>query len=432
MRKPVKPSKPRADFPLFPNNNGKWCRKVWDRTAKKNVAYYFGSWADDPKGERALKDWLERKDGIHAGLDRLRVPTLAASMTLGELAKKYLTVRNNDLLAGHLSDEQFKDYTRDLLAFTGLVGVSAQVEALTPEHFAKYADHLRNKSSVSDPTARGLGPHAFKRTVANIKAMFNYAAGEGWIKSPAFGNAFKAPDTTPEGLALVKMRRGEKVEELIYEPDQIAAVLKIARRTFRAMLLLGLNGGMGPSDIGRLKWEDIDFGSGRLSTYRGKTGVRREFYLWKKTRKALLALTRKGELVFYTRNGKAYVRRERVMKDGRVSKVRVTNAITGPFGELLKRAKVAGLTFYNLRHTYRTHADNCVDTAAVDRTMGHALKGAARNYRRKPLELARLKRVAMTVHKRVFPKPKNVKATPQTVQPALRIVGGSGSDERAA
>lgn len=432
MPKPVnvKPAKPRPDFPLFPHDNGQWCKKV------RQVPYYFGSWTDDPDGEVALRDWIERRDGILAGLDALRVVTAPDGWTLGQLVRKYLEARNNDLLAGALSDEQFKDYTRDLLAFAGIVGVKAQVEALTPEHFAKYADHLRNQPSAADPTARGLGPHAFKRTTANIKAMFNYGAGEGWIKAVAFGNAFKAPDTTPEGLALVKIRRGEKVEELIYEPDQIERILKIARRTFKTMLLLGLNGGMGPSDIARLKWSDIDFTTGRLSTWRGKTGMRREFYLWKRTRKALLALKRKGELVFYTRNGKPYVRRERVMKDGRVSKVRVTNAITGPFGELLQRAGVNGLTFYNLRHTYRTHADNCVDTAAVDRTMGHALKGAARSYRRKPLELRRLKRVAKTVYVRMFPKPKRPKGTTATDQQqpvVLRISGARrGHDDRAA
>ena len=426
MQKPVKPSKPRPDFVLFAHQNGQWCKKV------KQVLYYFGSWSDDPTGEQAESEWHKRRAGIEAGLDRLRVEAVSGGWTLGALTRKYLEVRNSDLLTGHLSDEQFKDYTRDLLAFAGLVGVNAQVEALTPEHFAKYADHLRNEPSQADPTARGLGPHAFKRTTANIKAMFKYAAGEGWIKLPAFGNSFKAPDTTPEGLALVKRRRGEKVEELIYEPNQIADVLRIARRTFKAMLLLGLNGGMGPSDIARLEWADIDFGSGRLSTYRGKTGMRREFFLWKKTRRALLALPRKGELVFYTRNGKPYVRRERVMKDGRVSKIRVTNAITGPFKELLKRAGVSGLTFYNLRHTYRTHADNCVDTAAVDRTMGHALKGAARSYRRKPLELIRLKRVAKVVYKRVFPKPQDIKAKSKTRRPVLRLVGGDGQGGQAA
>lgn len=39
-----RPDKPHPDYPLFANQNGQWCKKV------KGKPYYFGKWADDPKG----------------------------------------------------------------------------------------------------------------------------------------------------------------------------------------------------------------------------------------------------------------------------------------------------------------------------------------------------------------------------------------------
>jgi hypothetical protein len=59
--RPEKPSKPHAEFPLFPSDCGRWRKKV------KGVVYYFGRWADDRKGDRAIKLWNESKDEILAG-----------------------------------------------------------------------------------------------------------------------------------------------------------------------------------------------------------------------------------------------------------------------------------------------------------------------------------------------------------------------------
>jgi hypothetical protein len=56
--KPRKPNKPRPDWPLFPHNNGLWCKEV------KGKLHYFGVWADP---DAALNKRPEQKDDLLAG-----------------------------------------------------------------------------------------------------------------------------------------------------------------------------------------------------------------------------------------------------------------------------------------------------------------------------------------------------------------------------
>jgi hypothetical protein len=53
-----RPRKPRADFPLFPHENGQWAKKV------KDQFHYFGSWSD-PDG--AVERYGRQRDDLYAG-----------------------------------------------------------------------------------------------------------------------------------------------------------------------------------------------------------------------------------------------------------------------------------------------------------------------------------------------------------------------------
>lgn len=449
--RPTPPPKPYPDFPLFAHSGGQWRKDV--RVNRGNpLPFYFGSWKDDPRGERAMQDWLDRKDAIRAGLDKANVRVTESGLTLLEVIRKFLEAKQAQLLAGRLADETFNDYRYELQKLADFMGVTAQVAAIGPDHFAKYAAHLASKSG------RELGPHRQAAAIRYVRAFFNYAARQGWIKDDRgqpkavqFGAGFSPPSTDPDAIAAQKIHLNEEPDDdPIFEPDQIKWLLERATPLFRAAILLSLNCGMGPSDLGKLRWKNIDMESNRLSMRRGKTGTRREAYLWKRTRRALervrslkhckAAIERDGDeaFIFLTRRGLPVVRRERIMDGDKVKKTKVSNAVSITFGRWVTEAKEAGivpsrhkLTYYNLRHTYYTHAENHQDLNAVNRTMGHALAGMGRRYKRKPLPLSRLKAVAKRVHRAMFPRPKSPTTKPESSQRPIPAAGDAAAAEAA-
>ena len=49
----VLPHVPFPEFPLRPHRNRQWFKSIWNPCTKKPEQFYFGSWSDDPKAERA-------------------------------------------------------------------------------------------------------------------------------------------------------------------------------------------------------------------------------------------------------------------------------------------------------------------------------------------------------------------------------------------
>ncbi len=93
-----------------------------------------------------------------------------------------------------------------------------------------------------------------------------------------------------------------------FSSEQIKKLLSMSDLKMRAMIWLGLNCGFGCTDCALLKWKDLDFENGRVELARNKTGVSRNLPLWPETMKALKAVPRSGQLVFYTAEGHPWVR----------------------------------------------------------------------------------------------------------------------------
>jgi len=405
------PVKPSPTFPLYPGANGQWAKKV------KGRRYYFGSWKTDPFGTAALKDWLARKDAIAAGLDNLRVSDTRQGRTLSDLFNAYMAQRKTDLDAGELAPPTYKDYIYELQGFVSLVGATAQVSDLKPEHFAAYHDTLIND--------RKLGRHRRRTVLAYIKAMLNWGAGQGWYPAPTYGNGFTAPDTSPDAMRQAKARAGEKdFSKLIVTGAQVATLLARASVNYRAIILMGINCGLGPADLGRLTWGHVNMDTGELDMPRGKTGTERRGYLWKRTRKALLASRNlkhtkadwaangNAALVFRTRKNRPLyqeVKGETTFK--------IDQTVSGSFSKLAKGME--GVTFYRLRHTFKTLGKKARDPDALNLMMGHRERTTGETYDHEHVDLARLRRVALAVKRGLWPK-----ASVGSSPPPARGAGG--------
>jgi integrase len=395
--------RPTPGFPLFVHPNGQWAKKV------KGKPYYFGTWKDDRKGRAALQEWLARKDAIEAGRDRLPAAPVTDGMTLGALMRLFLEHKTKAWKsAKEISGATLHDYLNDLRDFVDVMGVGVVVATLGPSDFTHYADKLIERNLSRTTRARIIG---------YVKAMLNYGADNGMYPRPNFGTAFKKPDTSPEAIRQEKARAGKAdYSRRIVTGEEITLLTDNAAPSLKAIILLSINCGMGPADVGRLRWRDIDMDTGTLNLPRGKTGVDRRSYVWKVTRKALrrvaklkynkAAIEKQGReaLVFIGRNNLPLYREEEIIKAGRLVGIRCSTAISSMFGKLAKELKLEGVTIYRLRHTFKTLGKKARDRDALSLAMGHKEPGIGRIYDHEEIGLKRLRRLAIIVKRQLWPK----------------------------
>lgn len=411
--------------------NGQWYKK------HKGKPYYFGAIKDDPTGDAAIAELAERWPGILAGTDHLRrLASSSGGMNVGELFGRYIAQRRIDLKAGTLSGQTFGYYCTELEWFVEWIKAGTPVASLKPEHFAGYVQHLIE--------GRKCGSHARKRVIATIKTMFRWGAGNGHCPLPNFGTVFKAPSTTKQALRREKARAGA-VDHLdrIVTGDEIDKLLAIMQPNMRAITLLGINCGLGPADIGRLRWRDIK-AECMLVYPRPKTGNRRVVYLWKKTRDALtrirtlkhtaeaIAREQDDALVFITKKRQPYYREREVVENGKVVGIKIDNAVSITFTRAAKKLKMEGVSFYRLRHTFKTLGKRAKDRDALNLCMGHKTNSVEEGYDHEQIPFKRTIRVCRVVLRRLWPKPKKQKATDGQTHPPMKIADDGERDAAAA
>jgi len=343
-----RPSKPRPDFPLFPHASGVWAKKVRGRM------HYFGPW-DDPQG--ALERWVAVKDDLLAG----RTPNKPDALTIKELVDRFLEAKRR-LIPDELTERSWIDYKRigDVLIaqFRGML-----VESLRPDDFGK----LRAK------WAKTNGPVSLGNNIRRAKVIFNFAWNNDLIDRPVrFGDQFAKPSKAT-------IRKSRRVKLL--SAGEIRKLIEFASPEMKAMILLGINCGLGNTDCARLTSEHIH---GHWLDYpRGKTGIHRRCNLWPETLEAIRATG----LPFKTMHGNHW-------SDG---------AISQELRKLLDEIGVnrPGVNFYTLRRTFQTEGQK-IDREATRYIMGHADESMSALYNQEPPSDAKLKAVTDGLRRWLF------------------------------
>lgn len=345
-----RPSKPRADFPLFPHASGRWAKKV------RGQLCYFGKWSDDPKGERAIQQWLDQKDDLLAGR-KPRPAGVTAGVTVKELCDEFLTAKENLVASGELAKRSWADYLATCTRVADAFGRGRVVSDLRQDDF----EQLRAKLSKT------WGPVSVFNEIGRVRVVFKWGFDSELLDRPVrFGPGFKRPSA--KTLRLNRALKGPRM----FEAVDLLSIIDAAGVQLRAMIYLGINCGLGNADCARLEVGHLDMKLGWLNFPRPKTGVARRSPLWKETVKALQAALAErpepadaadADLVFITKYGRPW------RADGS------RNApLSHEFSKLLDELglKRPGLNFYALRHTLETVGGAAKDQPALDLIMGHA------------------------------------------------------------
>lgn len=323
--------------------------RIWP---PKGKLFYFGKVEDDPLGTKALDLWNEQKDELLAG----KLPRAKGGVKLADVVNGFLTHKVHKLESGELSPRTFVRYkaTGEMLA--AHFGRECPVERLEPADF----EGLRVKM------AKRWGPIALANEISYVRQIFRYAYKAEIIDKPArFGPGFEKPSA--KTLRRVRAEGGPK----LFTSEQIHTLRDASTSNMAAMILLGINGGLGNTDVARLPIDAIDLAGGWLNYPRPKTGIPRRIPLWPETAAAIRAVldarpppidAEQTGLLFIRGDGTAYVSRDNPQID----------KVTREFRTLLARTKVTSRSFYDLRRTFETIGGASRDQVAVDSIMGHA------------------------------------------------------------
>lgn len=330
-------AKPHPDFPLYFHKSGQWAKKILGRT------HYFGqdAWA-------ALDRYRREKDDLLAG--RSPTPVVEAGLTVHELVNRFLYAKEQLVESGDIKPRTLDDYLPICKRIKSVFGGSRQVSDLRPDDFRKLRADF----------AKTHGATTLWNDLNRARGVFKFADDERLIDRPVYyGQAFDKPVRSI--LRREKQDRGPQM----FTPAELGAILGRASPAIRLMTLLGVQGGLGNTDVALLKFAHLD---GDWVHYpRNKTGVPRSFPLWPETQHAWAAWQavrpRKGppEYVFVTAKGNLWERRRG--SDDPVAK---------EFAKVVKAVGASKRGFYCLRRCFETIGGDSRDQIAVDFVMGHA------------------------------------------------------------
>jgi len=400
-----KPAKPYPGFPLTAHPRGHWCKLVKGRT------YYFGPWDD---WQHALAVWEARCADIIAGtvppgrvtLTDSPVNGMATGFTVAELVDHFLTARKRAMQEGGLSPRTFAEYLEVGTRITRYFGPMRPVAAIQP------ADFTGLREALAQGKNGRIGIERLGKLIIIARLFFNYGANHRLHAPVVFGSEFSKPRA--DALRRAKAKRGREAERRkLFTSEEVRNLLDLADDQMRTMILLALNGGLGNTAVALMPREVVDWNKGLIDYERPKDGLDRRFPLWPETVQALkVVMARKRERVragcenkvFLTRCGNLWA-----SFDKRAAETKQENS-KGPLSREFRRLMVAAKcyrtrrSFYSLRHTFRTVADDVPDPGAIEMIMGHEDPSNTKTHYVEARDLSRLVRVVQHVRAWLWPR----------------------------
>jgi integrase len=385
------PKKPHPDFPLYPHKTDRWAKKVRGKTL------FFGKATTDWDGQAALAEWNRTKDDLLAGR-KPRPKDGDGGATVKAVCNAFLTHKLRLLNADEIVPRTFRDCKSTTDEIVDHFGKNRLVSDLRPNDFGEFRSAL----------AKRLGPVALSTAITRVKAVFTFAYNDELIERPVrFGEQFARP--RKKQLLAAKTAKGDK----LFTAAEVKLLLAASGPQLEAMVLLGLNCGLGNSDVANLPKSALDLDGGWLEFPRPKTGQRRRAALWPETVKALQAAIASRPaavdpeddgLVFLTRFGRPWSRSRADEADDGSVEVASQAHLPREFRSACETAGVyaAGRGYYLLRHLFRTLAADVRDVEAVRAIMGHVGSHVEESYKHALPSDERLRAVADHVHRWLF------------------------------
>ncbi len=371
----AKSSRKPARLPLWKHKaTGQWCRKIGGKF------FYFGT-----DLEAAIEEWLRDKDYLLAGKSPPPRPEDNPA-SIAVICDAFMEFKEGRLKSGELQKRSFDRYHATCKYLVAKLGRHTLATQLTPMDFQR----LRAKM------AKHWGPVGLGNEIQIIRSIFKYAFDMELIERPVkYGQGFAKP--SKRTLRQVRVEKGNR----LVSPADLHKLLKHAGPQMKAMVLLGLNAGLGNTDLALLPIKAIDFKRKWLSYPRPKTAIVREVPLWDRTIKALRAAidARPAEqsaeaagLVFIGPRGQTYIGGHKGYR------------VHQEFQRVTIKAGV-DRNFYDLRRSFQTIGEEAGDAVAVAAVMGHAPRSddMASVYRQR-VSTERLLAVVQRVEEYYFPK----------------------------
>lgn len=318
--------------PLTPHASGQYCARLAGKIR------YFGK-----EHDAALRKFQDAKAGFDVHDTRLNV---------AEVVSLYLDDQQAKQNRGELDLRTLNDYHAVFKRFASFIGRDRPFESLGPKDFAALRATYTGAASTVN------------REIGTVRAMLN------WAEQSEYGRVNPGPNFSMVPRKVQRLQRKARGPKR-FTMREIWKVQQSACPQLRAMILLAINCGFGNTDCSELRISDVDLDGQWLSMMRSKTGVDRDAWLWPETVEALREAINKrytpsdeadADRVFITKYKTAW------LKEGAR-----TNAISQAFTKLTKKAGIhrPGVSFYALRHTFRSEADHARDAGATRRIMGH-------------------------------------------------------------